>query len=104
MTEDELEPESEVEEFFEDYFAEKRIPTDRENETIVFVAGYPKSRPGGWPSDRVWFCRITKDGLTVEDYATDKRRALRDTRKAWKKAREEKFQAAYGYPRVIDNA
>lgn len=85
----------------DDYYAERRIKHE-ENETIVFENGYPRSRPGGWPSDRVWFCKVTKDGLTVEDWATQKRAALRGARKAWKKAKAEKWFEQHGYPRVVE--
>lgn len=86
--------------FEEDYHAEKRV-ADNDNETIVFQAGYTKSTPGGWPAERVWFCRVTKQGLTVEDYAKKKRTALRLARKAWQKAKDKQWREQYGYPRVI---
>lgn len=84
------------------WYAERRFPNDKDNETIALVSGYPRNN-GGWPSSRVWFCRITKDGLTVEDYATEKRAALRITRRAWRKARDKKWSEQYGYPRVIES-
>lgn len=85
----------------DDYYAEKRFPNDRDNEIIVFVSGYPRSLPGGWPSSRMWFCKVTKDGLTVEDYATEKRAALRGARKAWKKAQNKQWMEQHGYPRIV---
>lgn len=84
----------------EDYHAEKRV-ADVENEIIIFEAGYTRSTPGGWPGERVWFCAVSKQGITVEDYATRKRTALRYARKAWKKAKEKQWREQYGYPRVV---
>lgn len=85
----------------EDFHAERRV-TDTENEVIVFVAGYPRSVEGEWSSNRVWFCKVTKRGLTVEDWhGASKRAALRHARRAWQKAWDKKWFDDHGYPRVI---
>lgn len=84
----------------DDYYAERRLK-DKENEIIVFEKGYPRSFPGGWPSESRWFCKVTKDGLTVEDWATKKGAALRGARRAWKKIHNQKWVEQYGYPRVV---
>lgn len=95
MTDEEFATEQEL------WYAEKRI-RDVDNEIVVFEAGYTRGKPGGWPGDRVWFCCVTKNGLTVEDYATTKRAALRDARKSWRKINQKGWQEQYGYPRKVN--
>lgn len=65
---------------------------DVDNETVVFEAGWVYS-------DRVWFCKVTKRELCVENYATTKRGALRLARRAWRKSKDKTDQDKFGYPR-----
>jgi hypothetical protein len=87
-------------EYICEHWDDERRYEDPENETIVFEYGDTYGNP--FESKRVWFCRVTKNGLTVEDYNTTKRSALRDARRSWRKAKDQKFQEQHGYPKVIE--
>lgn len=77
-------------------FSEEKRVVDLDNEVVIFEAGYTRHT-----ANRVWFCRVSKRGLCVEDYANTKRAALRLARRAWKKSQSKLDQDTYGYPRVV---
>lgn len=68
----------------------------RQNEIIVFEEGYMAN-----DLDKGFFCKITRNGLCVEDFAISKRKALRKARRAWQKFNEAGYQKEFGYPRVV---
>lgn len=69
---------------------------DPENETIIFITGYTTDLFTG----RVWFCKLDRNGICVEDYGQTKRAALRHVRKAWKKLDRERAKKNRCYPKV----
>lgn len=75
---------------------EKRLH-GRDNETIVFQEGWQKDS-----LDRGWFCKVTRNNLCVEAWASSKWGALRLARRFWRKADIKGYHELHGYPRVVD--
>lgn len=75
---------------------ETRRPNDPENEIVYFEAGYFYDTYG-------YYCKVSKNGLCVEDFGRTKKSALRVTRRGWLKIKNKKFEEEHGFPRICND-